>query len=916
MLASDEQGYSLLEGNAFEAAAGLLAEDQAELADGETVDHYQVLRLLGVGGMGQVYLAEDTRLSRKVALKLLPARTTQSPSRLRRFRQEARAASALNHPNILTIHDILEVGGRHLIVTEYIDGEALRQRLEQARLSTEQALDVAIQVASALSAAHQAGIIHRDIKPENIMLRRDGLVKVLDFGLAKLVEGQDPASEMTDSAAGESAAQTGGMTTTESGLLMGTVPYMSPEQLGGQPVDAGTDIYSLGVVIYEMVTGRLPFKAEGRSALSDSILKDDPPPLSGDGIRLQGIVDQALRKQREERYLTAGELLADLKALKQTLDAKPTAATEASRARQRRALAALALVVMVIAAVIFFAFSHRPRQAFQHIKLIRLTTFGKVWGTAISPDGKHVAYFKDEGSKLSLWVKEVGSTTETLLVAADNIKAGGGITFSRDNQFIYFGATPGIQVPGSYYRIPVGGGTAVAMPNLPDRSPINFSPDGKRIAYWRNDFANGVTSILIANEDGTGERELVRRQAPNYFSSSILSWSVDSKMIACIGVFASDGYPSVVAVNVEDGTEKRLTPQRWNSIQALAWLPDMSGLIMTAADVTSLDSQLWHLAYPSGEARKITNDLNRYDIISLTADGSAVVAAQEDRQFRIWTAPVKQDGVSADGSAGFSVDMSLAREISANISNAARSGLCWTPDGRVVYSSLENGYCDLWIVNADGSNRRQLTNDPHIDNEPAVSPDSRYVVFTSQREGSEHIWIVGTDGENLWQLTHGRVERNPVFSPDGKWVYYTSWETGKATVWRIPSEGGEAEQVVEATSSTPHFSPDGHLFIFRTGSGGVSIMRTEGGPPIKTFENLRDASIIRWTPDGKALSFLAYRDGSDAIWVMPLDTGKQQKLINFKPDSMWFYEWSSDGKQLAFARGTLTRDVVLINDVK
>src|ERR1041384_7955845 len=313
LLSSDEQGWDLLEKPAFEAAADLLAEDQPELSEGEQIGHYKVVSLLGVGGMGHVYLAEDAKLGRKVALKLLPTSYTRDGSRLRRFQQEARSASALNHPNILTIHELGEVGGRQFIATEFVEGETLREHLRRGPLNLPETLDIAIQIAGALAAAHKAGIVHRDIKPENIMLRHDGYIKVLDFGLAKLTEQHEPTSE----------AHAAKNVNVSSGLVMGTVKYMSPEQAQGLPVDPRSDIFSLGVVLYEMLAGHAPFHGESNSDLILSILTRDPAPIAefvpNAAIEIQAVVNKALRKSVDRRYQSSSEMIEDLKAIARSL---------------------------------------------------------------------------------------------------------------------------------------------------------------------------------------------------------------------------------------------------------------------------------------------------------------------------------------------------------------------------------------------------------------------------------------------------------------------------------------------------------------------------------------------------------------------------------------------------------------------
>jgi serine/threonine-protein kinase len=346
LLASNEQAAAFIAAPALAVAARELAEAPGPASIGQRIGHYQVLSQLGAGGMGEIYLAEDQRLRRKVALKLLPARFTQDAERVRRFEQEARAASALNHPNILTIHEMGEVDERHYLVTEFIDGQTVRQKMKHAGLELGEALEIAVQAASALAAAHEAGIVHRDVKPENLMLRRDGYVKVLDFGLAKLTE---PSAQ-----ANETQALTAGEVSTEAGLVMGTVHYMSPEQARGQKVDARSDIFSLGVVLYEMIAGRAPFEGATSSDVIAALLAKEPLPLTQFlpevPVELERIVTRALRKDREERYQTVNDLLLDLKGLRQELNLRakdlPLAGIVAASGLSRMAWAAVIVVVL------------------------------------------------------------------------------------------------------------------------------------------------------------------------------------------------------------------------------------------------------------------------------------------------------------------------------------------------------------------------------------------------------------------------------------------------------------------------------------------------------------------------------------------------------------------------------------------
>src|SRR5689334_4764051 len=470
LIASHEESGSFIDQPAFEVAASLLTNERAELAPGYTIGSYEVRSFISRGGMGEVYLAEDKRLGRKVALKLLPATFTTNDDRLRRFEQEARAASALNHPNIITIYEIRQAAGSHIIATEYVEGETLRQRLVRAPLTISETLNIAIQIADALAAAHKAGIIHRDIKPENIMLRPDGYVKVLDFGLAKLSEQASPA---VAAEAPTIQVRTG------SGIVIGTAGYMSPEQARGLSVDHRSDIFSLGAVIYEMVARRKPFEGDTPSDTLASILKTEPPSLTrivpGVPPELVRIVNKSLRKDREERYQVVKDLWLDLKSLKQELefqdkldateaDANGTAVMPAGdltttmsgprhtlsgsaisnisesisiEIKRHKVGAALALlaVLLVLGAGGFgvYKWLHRemPMEHFWNIKLTRLTNSGNAIDATISPDGKYIVYALSDRGFQSLYIRQVSTANDKLIVPPARVGIFG-ITFSPD----------------------------------------------------------------------------------------------------------------------------------------------------------------------------------------------------------------------------------------------------------------------------------------------------------------------------------------------------------------------------------------------------------------------------------------------------------------------------------------------------
>jgi serine/threonine protein kinase/Tol biopolymer transport system component len=931
------------------------------LEPGTTLGRYEIRSKIGKGGMGEVYLAQDTELDRSVAIKILPDELASDKTRVQRFIQEAKAASALNHPNILTVYEIGLTGETRYIATEFIDGETLRQRMEQG-LSIADSLDIAIQIASALAAAHSAGIVHRDIKPENILIRKDRYVKVLDFGLAKLTETGAPSTS-TD-------APTRALVNTEKGVVMGTVKYMSPEQARALAVDERSDIWSLGVVIYEMVAGRSPFEGSTNSDVIVSILDRDPQPLSrgGAGIpgELQRIVRKSLRKSVDDRYQTAKDLAIDLKNLRREMDlqsewehsAQPDSLS-ASRsatvfsansstgdgianqtgaaAEDRRTSSAeyivgkigrhktgiliavavgLVLVVGIVIGLYRFV-SNGTKSAVgpvaavpANMKMSRLTTSGKVQNAAISPDGKWVAYVLKDGAKQGLWIRQVATSSIIPIVPPADINIGRE-TFSPDGNYVYYVADSAL------YQAPsIGGATRKILTNI--GGPITFSPDGSRIAFVRNDeSASGEDQLIVANADGTNERKVAARGADKWFAESGCDWSPDGKVIACPGGKYKDGIDLfIIAVDAETGEQKELLNAEFTDTGRASWLSDGSGVVINAADRTSLFDQLWLVPYPSGALHKITNDLNEYGGSSLTSDSKSLVSVEYDYTLGIWTAPV--------------ADLTHPKQIANGKFDGgmgSNSGLTWTPDGRIVYVSVANGHSDIWIMNGDGSGQRQLTSDPTKNADPVVSPDGRYIVFVSARHGLPSLWRMDVDGGNVKQLSD-HEDYQPHFTPDGKWIIFDSWRSGKRNMWKVPIDGGTPTQLSDIFTSSLGISPDGRSIACfykenRPGSPWrIMLMSSDGGPPLKTFDVLGGGnrislnSPITWTPDGRAITYVSSAEGSSNILSQPVDGGPPKKLTEFKDNEVSRYAFSPDGKQIALTRIVTSSDVVLIKDFR
>jgi serine/threonine protein kinase len=973
LIAAHEKEGSFIDSPAYEVAARWLADDGADSLVGQQISQYKILEQLGAGGMGEVYLAYDTKVGRKVALKMLPVyyETDQREYQLHRFHQEARAVSSLNHPNIVTVHDIGQQNGRHFIVTELIEGQTLRERLMNRRIELDEALDIILQAGSALAATHEVGIVHRDIKPENIMLRRDGYVKVLDFGLAKLAERKSMRLKLE--------APTLMPGNTSPGMVMGTIKYMSPEQARGLDVDDRSDIWSLGVVLYEMLSGSEPFKGVTLSDVLVSILEREPAALitlsEEIPAELDWIVKKALRKDRDERYQTVKEMLGDLRGVKQELEFEAklerSATSERSVARRetpakrsvrlpaalltgksaviptneireaqltkvetvagegRRSwtpvIAALALIVLTVAGIAFYKNFIQGKKSvpFRAGNISRLTNDGKTIHASISPDGKYFAYALSDVGRQSLWIRQTSATNDTQIVPPAQVGYFG-ITFSRDGNDLYYVIKA--NDPGTLYKIPALGGTPVKLLENID-SPVSFSPDGKRMAFVRGGYPNrGDSGIFIANSDGTGEQLIAARQLPEFFVPIFFtgpSWSPDGELVACAVTNVKSEY-RVIAVRVKDKKEEVLTPQTWAAIGRVEWLPDMSGLVMAARDQASTGGQIWQLSYPDGKAWKVTNDLNYYRDVSLTADASHLITIQISGLVNMWLVTDSNAGRAAGFRSGNSAQLSIG-----NLGYlGGDENISWTPDGRIVFVFANGKQGNIWIMNSDGSNRKQLTFNGSYNHNPVVSPDGRYIVFTSDHSGQRNVWRINIDGTDPKQLTNSQADFMPAFSPDGQWIIYSSLSSSMLTLWKVPIGGGTPIEIIHRGTFNAVVSPDGKqiAYLFTEGSSPgappnrIAVIPFEGGEAIKKFEiqqgNGGARTILDWSRDGRSLLYTVINNNVSNIWSQPLDGSKPVQVTDFKEHLLTAFGWSRDGKQLACSRGILIRDAVLISNTK
>ncbi|MEJ7849404.1 MAG: protein kinase [Pyrinomonadaceae bacterium] len=938
------------------------------IAKGTKFGRYEIQSPLGAGGMGEVYLAEDTQLKRAVALKLLPSDFSQNEDRLRRFVQEAEAAAALNHPNIAHIYEIGESGGVSFIAMEFVDGATLHEKIHREETSFGKLLKYLTQVAEGLAKAHAAGIVHRDLKPDNIMIARDDYAKILDFGLAKLVEPQRPKGAKTD-ASDETATAILEQHSTP-GMIMGTAGYMSPEQAQGKvrEIDHRSDIFSFGCILYEAATGRKAF--EGKDPL-DSLHKivHAPTPLIKDlnldaPAELQRIVRRCLAKEPNKRYQSIKDVAIELDELRQELkdkaaleySVKPdssgdereissqqekTGSTQNSgtnvkqtesilstssaeylvsgiRSHKKSAGVVLSILVIALGGIAFalYKFWDKADKPPQSIKIERLTTNGKSTDAAISSDGKYVVYVLDEGGQQSLWTRQVATSSNVQIIPPAGVGYWA-LSFTPDSNYINFVRIGANDPLAALYQMPVLGGAQKKLLSDMDGA-VSYSPDGKQFTFIRGNNPNlGESALIIANADGTRERTLAQHKKPQTFPWSTRqtpAWSPDGKTIACVvgGAISGSGLMNVVEVDVTTGAEKPITTQGWYEIKRVAWLKDKSGLLILAADkaISYYTQQIWHIAFPSGEARRITTDFNNYVGMSFATDSDALVAVQSNRISNIWIAP--------------NADANRAVQIKSGGNNdEGKDGLSLTPEGRVVYYSRASGADDIWIMNGDGTGQKQLTVDAGANYDFKVTLDGRYIVFTSERTGAANLWRMDLDGGNPKQLTNGNSDLSAAISPDSQTVIYSSDSSGKPAIWKVSIDGGNAVKLTEYAAENPEVSPDGKLIVCQyreevNSPWRYALIPSDGGKPIKVFDLPIDTEEedIRWSPDGRALNYINHRNGISNLWSFPLDGGQPKQLTDFKTDQIYNFKWSPEGKNLALARGTTTSDVVLIKDFR
>jgi eukaryotic-like serine/threonine-protein kinase len=932
LISAHEETGEFLVIPAFDLTAKLLANSKREgLVRGESIGHYKVISTIGAGGMGEVYLAEDMRLGRKVAIKLLPAFFVAEADRLFRFEREARAASALNHPNLCTIHEVDEMeDGRPYIVMEYVEGVTLRQRIRQGRLPLSEILDIASQVGSALAAAHQAKIVHRDVKPENVVLRPDGIVKVLDFGLAKLTEQLGDAN---------SAMPTQLREQTETGMVMGTARYMSPEQARGYPVDARTDVWSLGVVIYEMTAGCLPFEGATNSDVIVSVLERDPPSLIGQleiPAELQRIVTKALLKNREERYRVIEDLCFDLKSLAQELElnvanyrftaaeferaetiklsgrgskdtegqhagspTSPAAAnitsslTRAIATHKRLATFALVGAAFITVLMVLFVSRSAIRKTLQatpetpaSVRVVPLTSFlGREDHAAFSPDGNQIAFVwageKDDNP--DIYVKSKSSERPLRITsdpAIDILPA-----WSPDGQSIAF-----VRIAEgrfNIYTIPsLGNGTERKLLTL-SRHPgkISWSPDGKFIAVSDKDPVQEVSALFLFSLD-TGEKHRLTSPPTQIWGDICPTFSPDGQSVAFIrasSAVAADLY-LIAAAGGEPKqltADSRLRTYDQGVIGGLAWTTDGQAIIYSSEAGGS--PSLWKVSTSGGPPERLS--VGGVDVFypSIARQGNRLAYTQ------IYGGTPVYMIRATSSMARYAPPAKLIASTRFNRTPQ------FSPDSeRIAFASDRSGTHEIWVCNHDGTNSIQLTsfNGPHVGG-PRWSPDGKQILFEVKTSSISHIYIVNVEAGIPQRVTTDPSDEGlPSWSRDGKWIYFCSKRSGKEQLWKVPAEGGQATQVTRQGGFTSFESADGQFLYYSKGPIGVWRVPVVGGEETLVLDTPNAGGWGAWTVVDDGIYFInTSLKGVYAIDFFSFATGRVKRITTMENVNEFVSGW-------------------------
>jgi serine/threonine protein kinase/Tol biopolymer transport system component len=885
-----------------------------------TIRRFEVTRLIARGGMGEVYLARDAVLGRDLALKILRSDLTRKPDRLERFIQEARAASALNHPHLIAIYDIGESAPKRdgvavgppvlYIAMELVAGETLRAVIHARERDLDSLLEYLAQAADAIAAAHAAGVTHRDLKPENLMIAEGGYAKVLDFGVAKLrtdlFRREDASSDTSDNR----------------GVVIGTVGYMSPEQAQGNTVDHRTDIFSFGCVLYEAITGRRAFDGPTSFAILKRIVDEHPAPIAAFTPdvtpTLQTIVSKCLAKAPADRYQSMGDVAADLRLARLAINPHSLAALVRRRSARRGSIIAAAVGLVAFALAIGWGVLRSSQREPARVSIERLTSSGTAIDSALSPDGRYLAWVDSVGGRQGLKVRQLGEDRHVDLVPLAPVGFWG-IAFAPNGSRLYYTIKSAQEPAGRLFSIGVLGGEPQPILEGID-STVTFSPDGTRLAFYRaNHPERGATALLTAGIDGSDARAIAAMRAPEFFVPAFFaapSWSPDGARLAAAVHHATTGDAVLATFDAKTGARASFE-QRFEDVTFTAWLRDGSGILFVANQSDGLREvprKVWLQPLPSGEPHRVTPDLLEYRNISLRSDGGAFASIGLDASYTLWRVPLA--GGDPERIASERYDGLL--------------GVAPLPDGRLVVTAGERGNAQLAVLERAGAGRQMLTREG-VNIWPATAPDGKTIAFVSNRDGQTGIWTMSIDGSDPRLLAHLPQPTWLSITPDGRSVVFASPRRAETSTWSIPIDGGEPVLLASGLDR-PAVSPDGRLVaginmaddgqlalvVVPMNSSAVGSAKADGKSAApRSFGRIAPATangLMEWTADSQGILYSTVERAN--VWLQRIDGRPATKITSLTDLAIVRGKRTPDGRSLILARGVAQTDAYLVSQFK
>jgi len=860
------------------------------LAAGDRLGPYEILGPIGAGGMGEVYRATDTRLHRSVAIKVLPHDKVADPERKRRFLQEARAASALNHPNIITLYDIANHGGIDFLVMEYVEGKSLGKLITSKGLPLAEAIGYSIQIASALAAAHAAGIVHRDIKPANAIVTGESQVKVLDFGLAKLMERAPRAEDET---------LTQESLLTEAGTLVGTLAYMSPEQASARNVDARTDIFSLGVVLYESISGRRPFRGNSQVETLHAIIHDQPAELAGMSPWIQDVLEKALAKDPKERYQHAGDLALDLRRATRATPSSETRSTS-NRSRFWFGLAAAGLILASAGGWIARNASMPSENPLANAQFTRLTDFeGSENDAAISRDGRFVVFRSDRDGSVDTWVSQVGSRNFVNLTKGTRssvlVRNAG---FTPDGSEIWLSGISG----GDQMRlIPLMGGVPRLFLSEHRAFNVSWSPDGSQVVFHPNEDGD---PMFVADRTGSNPRQIFALGAGGHNHYPV--WSKDGQWIYFVSGVWDAREMDIWRIRPSGGAPERLTNHH-SDVRYPAPL-DSRTVLYVSPDQNGAGPWLWALDTERKVTRRISSGLEVYSSIDVNGDGSRLVATVSNPTANLWSIPI------LDRTAGEKdvkpVSLPTVRAYAPRFRGMS-----------LFYLSSRGGGDGLWRFENGQATEIWRGVDGALFEPPAVTLDGLHVAVILRKQGRRTLNVFSADGGDARALAPAiEVTSAVTWSPDGKWIVAGGSDGKSPGLFKIPLDGSNPQRLTSGAASNPVWSPDGSVIVYTgpivSAMGPLLMIRPDGTPVDAPGIRVRvNTEHYRFVPGRQELVYLptASQVVPENFWLLDLETKKTRQLANFDSRLTRTFDITPDGKQIVFDRLRDNSDVVLID---